>query len=407
MRKQFPGRNSLAVVPLLILAFTTAEAGAQSFLERLEARLSQGAAALAEQANASEAEVPQPELEPATQVPAAEPAARPQVGRRGYLGLVGDETPDASGVTVAVVRPGSPAERAGLVPGDLIVAVDGAPVTQLDDVARALERGWVGSRVEFTVKRGEREQVIPVTLGERPGAASRQVETLPAPTDVPAAADSPPVLGVSLAEVSSALQQRYGFRLNKGAVITSVAPGTPAERYRLPIGAVIVDINGVAIERPQDVENLLREARADEQWEIAYFTGAQRYRTRIRLAPAAAPAAAPSAARQPLAPGSELPRGLGNRLEGGGRRPLLGRLGRVLDNVLAEGDPGALLDELAPADLPQIDEPPPAGPALIEPQRAARPQGENEVDLLREEVLILRQEVEELRRRLDALERKE
>src|SRR5690606_9622855 len=213
--------------------------------------------------------------------------------------------------------------------------------------------------------------------------------------------------GVSLAEVSSALQQRYGFRLNKRAVITRVAPGTPAERYRLPIGAVIVDINGVAIERPQDVESLLREARADEQWEIAYFTGAQRYRTRIRLAPAAAPAAAPSAARQPLAPGSELPRGLGNRLEGGGRRPLLGRLGRVLDNVLAEGDPGALLDELAPADLPQIDEPPPAGPALIEPQRAARPQGENEVDMLREEVLILRQEVEELRRRLDALERKE
>jgi len=73
--------------------------------------------------------------------------------RRGYLGLAGGSRPlpprlarelgQAAGVEVVEVVPGSPAAAAGLRPEDLIVAIDGAPVAQVDDILRLL----VGERV--------------------------------------------------------------------------------------------------------------------------------------------------------------------------------------------------------------------------------------------------------------------
>ncbi len=88
------------------------------------------------------------------------------------------------GALVSSVAPGSPADRAGLrgrtrsetylgltvdLGGDLIVAIEGEPVTGAADVARILtERHAPGDRVGFTVVRDGDRQVVTVTLGERP-----------------------------------------------------------------------------------------------------------------------------------------------------------------------------------------------------------------------------------------------
>jgi len=100
-----------------------------------------------------------------------ESAAPPQLGiaiapghvarrMRRAVGL-----PDAEGLLIHEVTEASPAARAGLAPGDLIVAAAGRPVTTIDDLFDALQAAR-GSAVELNVVRGTDERTIQVALGE-------------------------------------------------------------------------------------------------------------------------------------------------------------------------------------------------------------------------------------------------
>ena len=73
--------------------------------------------------------------------------------------------------TVTEVKPGTPADRAGLEAGDRIVSVNGRPVNTMDDMAEALPEP--GSPVVLGVQRGGEVLVRPLTLGVHPEDASR------------------------------------------------------------------------------------------------------------------------------------------------------------------------------------------------------------------------------------------
>jgi 2-alkenal reductase len=98
------------------------------------------------------------------------------------------DLPATRGAAIQDVRDGSPAASAGLragdqvrefagveiaVDGDVVVAVDGNPVQDADDVVRAITARRPGDRVQFTVLRGERRLAITVELGERPAEPDR------------------------------------------------------------------------------------------------------------------------------------------------------------------------------------------------------------------------------------------
>ena len=89
--------------------------------------------------------------------------------RRAYLGISGAATPIGrqlahslglgvvSGVRVLEVTPNSPAQRAGIREGDIVVALDGAGIATLSDLQRALGSGRIGaSTLVTTIRRGER-----------------------------------------------------------------------------------------------------------------------------------------------------------------------------------------------------------------------------------------------------------
>ena len=78
--------------------------------------------------------------------------------------------PDAEGLLVRDVADDSPAARAGLARGDLIVAAAGQPVRSADDLAGAL-RGVTDGAIELTVLRGTDERSIQVSFGQPEGSA--------------------------------------------------------------------------------------------------------------------------------------------------------------------------------------------------------------------------------------------
>jgi S1-C subfamily serine protease len=99
---------------------------------------------------------------------------------RGYLGLAMQPVrlPDAlrtqlnlpkeTGLIVVHIENGGPAEKAGAFVGDILVAIEGQPVSDTDDIQTKLDPDRVGQSLAVQVVRGGRLQDLSITVGERP-----------------------------------------------------------------------------------------------------------------------------------------------------------------------------------------------------------------------------------------------
>lgn len=99
----------------------------------------------------------------------APPPARGRSGGYGpFFGVVPDFAGgDHGGVKISGVRAGSPAEKAGVQPGDVIVRFGGVPVKTLDDLTFVLRGKRAGDQVDVVLVRGGREQTVEAILEER------------------------------------------------------------------------------------------------------------------------------------------------------------------------------------------------------------------------------------------------
>jgi S1-C subfamily serine protease len=97
--------------------------------------------------------------------------------RQGYLGIglqpvrlpqqVSDELEQDMGLLVASIEDGSPAAQGGLLVGDIVTALDGDSVEQVDELMALLSRDRVGQSVPLQIVRGGALQELTVTIGER------------------------------------------------------------------------------------------------------------------------------------------------------------------------------------------------------------------------------------------------
>ena len=92
--------------------------------------------------------------------------SRGQRIERPYLGVT--TAPHPNGAQIQSVTPGSPAETAGLEPGDVITSVDGRTIRAPDDVAAAISAKEPGDRVDVELSNGGQERTVDVPLGTRP-----------------------------------------------------------------------------------------------------------------------------------------------------------------------------------------------------------------------------------------------
>jgi serine protease Do len=152
------------------------------------------------------------------------------------------------GALVAEPQPGSPAEKAGIKAGDVIVSVNGEAVEDARTLARRISALAPGTSVKLGVLRNSREDSLTLTLGELPQerAARANVEQQDNQgTDVPR-------LGLSLAPAKNG---------GEGVVVTSVDPnGAAGDRFKS--GDVILDINGKLVSSPAEVRKAVADAHA-------------------------------------------------------------------------------------------------------------------------------------------------
>ncbi len=90
-------------------------------------------------------------------------------------------------------------------------------------------------------------------------------------------------LGVDITTLTPALRQQYGFTPTSGAVILSVASGSPAAKAGLVQGDVIVNIDGTAITSAEGLQKVIQDSKPGQTVAITYYVGDNKRTTNATL----------------------------------------------------------------------------------------------------------------------------
>jgi serine protease Do len=151
-----------------------------------------------------------------------------------------------NGVIVATVSPTGGAAKAGLLPGDVIVSIDGRNIKDGDDLVNDISARKVGSTTKLGYVRAGKQNTASVAIGDR---AKTYAELSGADAEDPAGpAESDAgqsTLGITVSAVPPPALKK--LNLSGGVMVTNVRPGSFADEINLGKGAVITAINKVAI----------------------------------------------------------------------------------------------------------------------------------------------------------------
>ena len=197
---------------------------------------------------------------------------------RGYLG-VGIEAidreraealglPQARGALVGEVRPGGPADRAGIELGDIVLSVNGRPVDDANDLTRRVASTRAGESIRLEVLRNGQRRTINVVSGTRPtqqelaALDGREGGPQGGAPDGPAQPRGPAILGMNLSPLDDTVRRRYGIEANvRGVVIERVEANSDADEKGLRRGIVISRVNDRAVTTVADVQAAIDAAR--------------------------------------------------------------------------------------------------------------------------------------------------
>jgi serine protease Do len=193
--------------------------------------------------------------------------------QRGYIGVaLRDVDPDlrvplglpqVTGALVQDVTAGSPAERAGLKPYDLITAVDGVDVVANDALIREISARTPGSTARLEVIRDGRERELLVKLAERQSARAPTNYAQPqAPLNrLQPASVGPGDLGLTVIEIEPRNAHRYDIPEGmRGLLVQRVEPHSPAQEAGIERGHVVLEINRESVESVARLRRVIENA---------------------------------------------------------------------------------------------------------------------------------------------------
>ena len=248
-------------------------------------------------------------------------------GRGSRLGVMVqdlDATDKTGGVRVDSVDPESPAEKAGLKTGDVVVEYDGERVRSARQFTRLVQETPEGRQVPLAVLRDGKRQALTATPEARAFSWEMNIDGDRIRRDVERGLrefrmDMPPMrfrwdhdfddllapssrrrLGISVDSMGNQLSQYFGAS-EGGALITSVEPGSAAEKAGLKAGDVITSINGERVRDAEQVLDTMREV-GDGDVTIGYLRDKKAGTTKATIEPRSAPGANPGEPRRPVRP---------------------------------------------------------------------------------------------------------
>ena len=152
------------------------------------------------------------------------------------------------GALVTSVSEGSPAAKAGLKEGDVIVEYDGRPVARAGDLPRTVAETPVGRAVPLKVVRDGKPVTLTATVARLEETREAKAESAP----------DEPALGVSARTLTPAVAQQLGLREQQGVLILNVNDGSRAEAAGLKAGDIIAQVDHRPVSNVEDLQQALR-----------------------------------------------------------------------------------------------------------------------------------------------------
>jgi len=168
----------------------------------------------------------------------------------------------SSGALINEVTKNSPGDKAGLKGDDVVVSLDGKKVESSSALSRNVALRPPGATVTLGVVRGGKSQDVKVTLTSRPGDLDKVGDARgPRPGGKSQKDESNRQrIGLTLQTIDPRTAEANGLP-TKGAVITEVQPGSPADAAELAPGMVVTEAGGKKIGSADDLSRLLKDAK--------------------------------------------------------------------------------------------------------------------------------------------------
>jgi len=179
---------------------------------------------------------------------------------RGWLGIgIQEMTPElakhfkvSEGVLVAQVFKGTPADKAGLKRGDVIIEFQGKKVTTYRELQEMIADTDVGTDVKLKIMRNGSTQEFSVNVGERNIQATEGMEQ-------PSGKEGEESLGMTVTDITPDIAQQYGITAKMGVIVIDVVSDSAADNAGVMKGDVIHEINGIEVKNTLDFEKAVKE----------------------------------------------------------------------------------------------------------------------------------------------------
>jgi serine protease Do len=176
--------------------------------------------------------------------------------------------PNESGVEITSVIHDSPAERAGLKPGDVIVTYNGQKVDGFQQFSRMVRETPVGGDAKLDIVRGGAAQSITAKIESRPMLRILPGDGVPSPVPNMPMPDIPrifqgmnsPMLGIEAESIDGQLAQYFGAK-DGGVLVRSVLKNSPAEKAGMNAGDVVLRVDEIKVMNAADISARLRAAQ--------------------------------------------------------------------------------------------------------------------------------------------------
>jgi serine protease Do len=189
---------------------------------------------------------------------------------RGWLGVsiqdvdqdiaMAMKLPTQRGVLIGDVSANTPAAKAGLRRGDVVVKIDGEAMDTTGHFRNAIAAAGSGHKVKMELYRDGKLQALDVELGEKPG--EKQVSS-GGTKDNPAASNG--LDGLSLSELTPELRQHMDLESNapNGLAVMRINPGSPAARAGLRPGDLLLEVNRKPVSTVRQFEELYGKSKGN------------------------------------------------------------------------------------------------------------------------------------------------
>jgi Do/DeqQ family serine protease len=176
------------------------------------------------------------------------------------------------GALVAAVVPGSPAAKAGLKAGDLVMSIDGIEVEDPDGFGYRFSTKPLGSTTKLAALRGSQQVTLDLGLQSAPETVPRDERTI---------SGESPFSGATVLNMSPAVAEDLGLPITtEGVVVKAVADGSTAQRVGFQKGDLILEVNNTRI---ADTKVLDKVAQSDPSyWRLAVKRGNDVIRMALR-----------------------------------------------------------------------------------------------------------------------------